>query len=67
MRAFSGYLPSNQLLALWDRIGAFHSLEILLGRRSSSIEREREREREEIEFVSSRCSFGRVNIYLSQG
>ena len=29
MRAFSGYLASNQLLALWDRILAFDSLEIL--------------------------------------
>jgi len=29
MRAFSGYLASNQLLALWDRIVAFDSLEIL--------------------------------------
>lgn len=43
MRAFSGYLGSNQLLALWDRILAFDSLEILPGRRSSSIEREKER------------------------
>ncbi|CAM4843682.1 unnamed protein product [Rotaria magnacalcarata] len=29
MRAFSGYLASNQLLALWDRILAYDSLEIL--------------------------------------
>ncbi|CAF1046665.1 unnamed protein product [Adineta steineri] len=29
MRAFSGYLGSNQLLALWDRILAYDSLEIL--------------------------------------
>lgn len=32
MRAFSGYLASNQLLALWDRILAYDSLEILSGR-----------------------------------
>jgi hypothetical protein len=31
MRAFSGYLASNQLLALWDRILAYDSLEILSG------------------------------------
>jgi len=31
MRAFSGYLASNQLLALWDRILAYDSLEILAG------------------------------------
>ncbi|CAF1636047.1 unnamed protein product [Adineta ricciae] len=29
MRAFSGYLACNQLLALWDRILAYDSLEIL--------------------------------------
>lgn len=32
MRAFSGYLASNQLLSLWDRILAYDSLEILPGR-----------------------------------
>ena len=31
MRAFSGYLACNQLLALWDRILAYDSLEILAG------------------------------------
>ena len=31
MRTFSGYLASNQLLALWDRILAYDSLEILSG------------------------------------
>jgi Na+/melibiose symporter-like transporter len=31
MRAFSGYLASNQLLALWDRILAYDSLKILAG------------------------------------
>lgn len=29
MRGFSGYLASNQLLALWDRILAYESLELL--------------------------------------
>jgi hypothetical protein len=31
MRVFSGYLASNQLLALWDRILAYDSLEMLSG------------------------------------
>jgi hypothetical protein len=31
MRAYSGYLASNQLLALWDRILAYDSLEVLAG------------------------------------
>lgn len=31
MRGFSGYLASNQLLALWDRILAYESLELLSG------------------------------------
>lgn len=29
MRAFSGYLSSDQVLLLWDRVLAYNSLEIL--------------------------------------
>lgn len=31
VRAFSGYLSSDQVLLLWDRILAYNSLEILPG------------------------------------
>lgn len=31
MRAFSGFLASDQVLLLWDRILAYDSLEILSG------------------------------------
>ncbi|CAI9540195.1 unnamed protein product, partial [Staurois parvus] len=32
VRAFSGYLATDQLLLLWDRILGYNSLEILAGR-----------------------------------
>ena len=32
IRAFSGYLSSEQVLMLWDRIIAYNSLEILPGK-----------------------------------
>lgn len=33
VRAFSGYLATDQLLLLWDRILGYNSLEILAGNR----------------------------------
>lgn len=33
VRAFSGYLATDQLLLLWDRILGYNSLEILAGKR----------------------------------
>lgn len=32
VRAFSGYLATDQLLLLWDRILGYNSLEILAGK-----------------------------------
>lgn len=32
VRAFSGYLSSDQVLLLWDRILAYNSMEILAGK-----------------------------------
>ena len=33
VRAFSGYLASEQVLLLWDRILAYNSLDILAGKK----------------------------------